>query len=196
MTLFSFLFVLIFCHGLAVRPLVFPLLPRFPPTTCFKLLKPSSRIIERLYPMSVMYQSTAILITPCCQRRIHRWCYQSHVHTSDTCGLCREPFTVHEAQAAIANPEPEHPIRQTAMELREQQRQQAIRDLEALLQPGALEARIEQVCLKVLILSEAVFWNREVKRTTFSILVVKILFTCRFLDAIHSHFLSVAIFSF
>ena len=69
-------------------------------------------------------------------------------------------------------------------------------DLEALLQPGALEARIEQVCLKVLIFSEAVFWNREVKRTTFSILVVKILFTCRFLDAIHSHFLSVAIFSF
>ena len=138
--------------------------------------------------MSVMYQSTAILITPCCQRRIHCWCYQSHVHTSDTCGLCREPFTVHKAQAAIANPEPEHPIRQ--------QRQQAIRDLEALLQPGALEARIEQVCLKVLILSEAVFWNREVKRTTFSILVVKILFTCRFLDAIHSHFLSVAIFSF
>ena len=51
------------------------------------------------------------------------------------------------------------------MELREQQRQQAIRDLEALLQPGALEARIEQVCLKVLISSEAVFSNREVKRT-------------------------------
>ena len=142
-----------------------------------------------------MHNATA---SPCCQRRIHRRCYQSHVHTSDTCGLCREPFTVHEAQAmaAIANPEPEHPIRQTDMELREQQRQQAIRDLEALLQPGALEARIEQVCLKVLILSEAVFWNREVKRTTFSILVVKILFTCRFLDAIHSHFLSVAIFSF
>ena len=37
------------------------------------------------------------------------------------------------------------------MELHEQQRQQAIRDLEALLQPGALKARIEQVCFKVLI---------------------------------------------
>ena len=56
-----------------------------------------------------MHHATA---TPCCQRRIHRQCYQSHVHTSDTCSLCREPFTVHEAQAmaAIANPEPEHPI--------------------------------------------------------------------------------------
>ena len=69
--------------------------------------------------------------------------------------------------AAIANPEPKHQFRQTDMELREQQRQQAIRDLEALLQPGALEARIEQVCLKVLIFSEAVFSNCEVKRTTF-----------------------------
>ena len=53
------------------------------------------------------------------------------------------------------------------MELCEQQRQQAIRDLEALLQPGVLEARIEQVCLKVLVFSAAVFSNREVKRTTF-----------------------------
>ena len=44
-----------------------------------------------------MHNATA---TPCCQRRIHRRCYQSHVHTSDTCGLCREPFTVHEAQAS------------------------------------------------------------------------------------------------
>ena len=38
-----------------------------------------------------------------------------------------------------------------------------IRDLEALLQPGALKARIQQVCSKVLIFSEAVFSNREVK---------------------------------
>ena len=153
--------------------------------------------LDRKNPCWTFDQGTYVT-SDFCQRRIHRRCYQSHVHTSDTCGLCREPFTVHEAQAmaAIANPEPEHPIRQTDMELREQQRQQAIRDMEALLQPGALEARIEQVCLKVLILSEAVFWNREVKRTTFSILVVKILFTCRFLDAIHSHFLSVAIFNF
>ena len=29
--------------------------------------------------------------------------------------------------AAVANPEPEHPFRQTDMELREQQRKQAIR---------------------------------------------------------------------
>ena len=87
--------------------------------------------------------------------------------------------------AAIANPEPKHQFRQTDMELREQQRQQAIRDLEALLQPGALEARIEQVCLKVLIFSEAVFSNREVKRTTFQISVVKVLFTCRFRELSH-----------
>ena len=31
--------------------------------------------------------------------------------------------------------------------MREVQRQQAIQDLEALLQPGALEARIPQVCV-------------------------------------------------
>ncbi|CAH3114966.1 unnamed protein product [Pocillopora meandrina] len=41
-----------------------------------------------------MHNATA---TPCCQRRVHRQCYQSHVHTSNTCGLCREPFAVHEA---------------------------------------------------------------------------------------------------
>ena len=97
-----------------------------------------------------MHNATA---TPCCQRRIHRQCYQTHVRTSNTCGHCREPFTVHEAQAmaTVANPEPEHPFRKADMELHEQQRQQAIRDLEALLQPGALNARIEQVCFKVLI---------------------------------------------
>ena len=53
--------------------------------------------------------------------------------------------------ATVANPEPEHPFLKADMELHEQQRQQAIRDLEALLQPGALKARIEQVCFKVLI---------------------------------------------
>ena len=97
-----------------------------------------------------MHNATA---TPCCQRRIHRQCYQTHVRTSNTCGHCREPFTVHEAQAmaTVANPEPEHPFRKAHMELHEQQRQQAIRDLEALLQPGALKARIEQVYFKVLI---------------------------------------------
>ena len=31
--------------------------------------------------------------------------------------------------------------------MREAQRQQAIQDLEALLQPGAFEARIQQVCV-------------------------------------------------
>ena len=97
-----------------------------------------------------MHNATA---TPCCQRRIHRQCYQTHVRTSNTCGHCREPFTVHEAQAmaTVANPEPEHPFLNADMELHEQQRQQAIRDLEALLQPGALKARIEQVYFKVLI---------------------------------------------
>ena len=108
-------------------------------------------------------------VTPCCQRRVHRQCYQTHVHSSNTCGHCREPFTVHEAQAmaTVANPEPEHPFRQADMELCKQQRQQAIRDLEALLKPGAPEARIEQVCLKVLIFPEAVFSNHEVKPTIF-----------------------------
>ena len=137
-------------------------------------------------------------VTPCCQRRVHRQCYQTHVHTSNTCGHCREPLAVHEAQAmaTIANPEPEHPFRQADMELCEQQRQQAIRDLEALLQPGSPEARIERVCLKVLIFSEAVFSNREVKPTTF------FNFSCQ--DFSHLPvtgcnpfaFLSVAIFSF
>ena len=67
-------------------------------------------------------------VTPCCQRRVHPQCYQTHVHTSNTCGHCREPFAVHEAQAmaTVANPEPEHPFRQAGMELCEQQRQQAI----------------------------------------------------------------------
>ena len=53
--------------------------------------------------------------TSCCQRRVHRQFYQTHVHTSITCGLCREPVAVHEAQAmaAVANPEPKHPFRQT-----------------------------------------------------------------------------------
>ena len=108
-------------------------------------------------------------VTPCCQRRVHRQCYQTHVHSSNTCGHCREPFTVHEAQAmaTVANPEPEHPFRQADMKLCKQQRQQAIRDLEALLKPRAPEARIEQVCLKVLIFPEAVFSNHEVKPTIF-----------------------------
>ena len=69
--------------------------------------------------------------------------------------------------AIVANPEPEHPFRQADMELCKQQRQQAIRDLEALLKPGASEARIEKVCLKVLIFPEAVFSNHEVKPTIF-----------------------------
>ena len=58
-------------------------------------------------------------VTPCCQRRVHRQCYQTHVHSSNTCGHCREPFTVHEAQAmaTVANPEPEHPFRKADMEL-------------------------------------------------------------------------------
>ena len=137
-------------------------------------------------------------VTPCCQRRVHRQCYQTHVHSSNTCGHCREPFTVHEVQAMaiVANPEPEHPFRQADMELCKQQRQQAIRDLEALLKPGAPEARIEQVCLKVLIFPEAVFSNHEVKPTIF------FNFSCQ--DFSHLPvtgcnpfiFLSVAIFSF
>ena len=66
----------------------------------------------------------AAKLTPCCSRRIHRICYQHHVNSHDCCGNCRTPF-------AATNP-----IR---VPDREQQRQQAIRDLEALLEPGAIE---------------------------------------------------------
>lgn len=67
-------------------------------------------------------------LTPCRSRCIHRTCYTHHVATSDHCGHCRAPF------AAFPN----------GVTTREQQRQQAIRDLEALLEPGAIEERITQ----------------------------------------------------
>lgn len=71
-------------------------------------------------------------LTPCCSRRIHRTCYDHHVATSDNCGHCRAPFA---ASAAISDD----------VTNKERQRQQAIRDLEALLEPGAIEDRITQV---------------------------------------------------
>lgn len=86
-----------------------------------------------------MYNATA---TPCCTRRVHRACYQQHVHTSAACGHCRRPFAAQAAIDPIRNP----PINED-LARREAQRQQAIQDLEALLQPGALEARIQQVCV-------------------------------------------------
>ena len=48
-------------------------------------------------------------------------------------------------QAAI-DPLRNPPINED-LAIREVQRQQAIQDLEALLQPGALEARIQKVCV-------------------------------------------------
>ena len=72
----------------------------------------------------------AAKLTPCCSRRIHRICYQHHMNSHDCCGNCRTPF-------AATNP--------VRVPDREQQRQQAIRDLEALLEPGAIEDWITQV---------------------------------------------------
>ena len=68
--------------------------------------------------------------TLCCSRRIHRTCRQHHVNSHDCYGNCRTPFA---ATNSVRVPD------------REQQRQQALRDLEALLEPGAIEDRITQV---------------------------------------------------
>ena len=56
--------------------------------------------------------------TLCCSRRIHRTCRQHHVNSHDCYGNCRTPF-------AATNP--------VRVPDREQQRQQALRDLKALL---------------------------------------------------------------
>ena len=69
-----------------------------------------------------MYNATA---TPCCTRRVHRACYQQHVHTSAACGHCRRPFAAQAAIDPIRNP----PINED-LARREAQRQQAIQDLE------------------------------------------------------------------
>ena len=69
-------------------------------------------------------------LTPCCSRRMNPTCYQHHVNSHDCCGNCRTFF-------AATNP--------VRVPDREQQRQQAIRVSEALLEPGAIEDRITQV---------------------------------------------------
>lgn len=84
----------------------------------------------RMIPSTVnMAVATA---TPCCQRRIHRHCYQNHVHTYNTCGIFREPFAAQEAGAVVgaAALEEEPPRMNADTELREAQRQQAIQDHE------------------------------------------------------------------
>ena len=43
-----------------------------------------------------------VMVTPCCNRRIHRHCLQVHRNTSNQCGHCREPFPARE--------EPDNPI--------------------------------------------------------------------------------------
>ena len=91
-----------------------------------------------LTPITVnMYNATA---TPCCRRRVHHACYQQHVHALAACGHCRRPFAAQPAIDPIGNP-----LINEDLPMREVQIQQAIQDLEALLQPGALKARIQQV---------------------------------------------------
>ena len=93
-----------------------------------------------LTPITVnMYDASA---TPCCTRQVHRACYQQHAHTLAACGHCRRPFATQAAIDQLRNP-----LINEDLAIREVQRQQAIQDLEALLQPGALEARIQQVCV-------------------------------------------------
>ena len=84
-----------------------------------------------------MYNATA---TPCCRRRVHHACYQQHVHALAACGHCQRPFAAQAAIDPIGNP-----LINEDLAMREVQIQQAIQDLEALLQPGALKARIQQV---------------------------------------------------
>lgn len=80
-------------------------------------------------------------VTPCCSRRNHRTCYQRHVATSDCCGHFRAPFEAN--PAGVPN--------------RKQQRQQAIRDLEALLEPGAIEDWITQIRGRFIRVSEGLY---------------------------------------
>ena len=113
-----------------------------------------------------MYNATA---TPCCTRRVHRACYQQHVHTSAACGHCRRPFAAQAAIDPIRNP----PINED-LAMREAQRQQAIQDLEALLQPGALEARIQQVCvffiLRIVVCVNISIWNFKIDFSNASLI--------------------------
>ena len=81
-----------------------------------------------LYLIMIDVSMRGATVTPCCHRRIHRSCFRGHRTTSDQCGHCRAPFAVL-AAAAIPNEDVTN---------REQQRQQARRDLEALLEPGAI----------------------------------------------------------
>ena len=133
-----------------------------------------------------MHNATA---TPCCQRRIHRQCYQTHVRTSNTCGHCREPFTVHEAQAmaTVANPEPEHLFRKADMELREQ----ATSDprFRSVVTTRSSQSKDWTGMFK----SSNFFWSSVFEPWSkmnhfFSTSVVKIFFTCQLLAAIHSYF--------
>ena len=88
--------------------------------------------------------------TPCCMKRIHFACYQTHRRASRTCGNCRREWTTVQNPRAPFPPAPSRIYlpeipRVAEGERREQQRLQAIQDLEALLAPGALEHRITQV---------------------------------------------------
>ncbi|PFX17940.1 hypothetical protein AWC38_SpisGene17715 [Stylophora pistillata] len=88
-----------------------------------------------LYLIMIDLSMRGATVTPCSHRRIHRSCFRRLRTTSDQCGHCRAPFAV-PAAAAIPNEDVTN---------REQQRQQAIRDLEALLEPGAIKERITNV---------------------------------------------------
>ena len=95
-----------------------------------------------------------MLPKPCCQNRVHRHCLRNHIRTSSTYGLCQASFpdsfvARHRAPTAVI---PEDEMNETINQFdnalpqdREQLRMQAIAELEQLLRPGVLEARIRDV---------------------------------------------------
>ena len=97
-----------------------------------------------------------MLPKPCCQNRVHRHCLRNHIRTSSTYGLCQASFpdsfvARHRAPTAVI---PEDEMNETINQFdnalpqdREQLRMQAIAELEQLLRPGVLEARIRDVSI-------------------------------------------------
>ncbi|PFX24012.1 hypothetical protein AWC38_SpisGene11417 [Stylophora pistillata] len=88
-----------------------------------------------LYLIMIDVSMTGATVTPCFHRGSHRSCFLRYRTTTDQCGYFRAPFAV-PAAAAIPNEDVTN----------REQRQQAIRDLEALLEPGAIEERITKYC--------------------------------------------------
>ncbi|PFX27137.1 hypothetical protein AWC38_SpisGene8162 [Stylophora pistillata] len=99
-----------------------------------------------------------VTVTTCCGRGIHRRCPDEHRASSNYCGHCRHPFPSRQRLYDDENDGPfaygeaqENPVAQfgnippplSAEHVN--MRQQAIADLRALLEPGALEARNREV---------------------------------------------------